>query len=161
MVVRPEPLTRAAFQAFGEVIELEGRAAETINEGRTDKFARLARLETADGAPMALHLYRSRPAEAPLRIRVMERHPLGCQSFIPLHDRPFPVVVAPAGPAPEPRDIRVFLTDGKQGVNLAAGTWHHYQLSLDEVSEYLVIEREGEGSNCEEFLLSEPVLVQI
>lgn len=161
MVIRPEPLTHEAFQPFGEVIELDGRESEPINQGRTEKFAGLAKLVTMDSASMVLHRYRSQPAELPVTIETMERHPLGCQAFIPLHGRPFPVVVAPAGPAPETRDIRLFLSDGRQGVNLAPGTWHHYQLSLDEVSEYLVIERGGTDPNCDQFRLAEPLLVRL
>ena len=147
MVIRPEPLTGEAFRPFGEVIDLEGRHAELINGGNTEKFAELASLAAADGGRLALHLYRSRPLNPPISIQLMERHPLGCQVFIPLHNRPFPVVVAAAGPAPGARDIRVFLSNGMQGVNLAAGTWHHYQLSLGQSSDYLVIDRADDGAN--------------
>ena len=44
MVIRPEPLTQQAFRPFGDVIELEGRHAELINDGNTEKFADLTKL---------------------------------------------------------------------------------------------------------------------
>ena len=91
----------------------------------------------------------------------MERHPLGSQAFIPLHNRPFPVVVAVAGPQPGIRDIRAFLSNGRQGINLRAGSWHHYQLSLEQSSDYLVIDRAGEDVNFEEINLEEPLTLQI
>ena len=54
-------------------------------------------------------------------------------------------------------DIRVFLTNGRQGVNLHPGVWHHYQLSLELESEYIVIDRAGPGKNCDEQQLGEEV----
>ena len=91
----------------------------------------------------------------------MECHPLASQAFIPLHPRPFPVVVAVPGAPPGATGIRLFLTNGKQGVNLFPGTWHHYQLSLDEVSEYVVIDRKENGGNLETCTLPEPVLLHV
>jgi ureidoglycolate lyase len=68
-------------------------------------------------------------------------------------------VVAPAGAPPAKEDVRVFLTNGSQGINLTKGVWHHYQLSLEKESGYLVIDRAGKG-NCEDMTLSEPLLLQ-
>ena len=161
MVIRPEPLTREAFRPFGDVIEMAGRDAELINQGNTEKYADLATLAATHGGRIALHLYRSRVQEPPIAIKSMERHPLGSQAFIPLHDRPFPVVVAAAGPAPVASDIRVFLTNGRQGINLHAGTWHHYQLSLGQRCDYLVVDRVGGGVNLEETELAETLTLQV
>ncbi len=161
MVIRPEPLTRRAFQPYGEVIELEGQHAELINDGNTEKFADLAKLVVADGGRIALHVFRSQALEPPIAIKSMERHPLGSQAFIPLHNRPFPIVVAAPGPVPGVQDIRAFLSNGRQGINLRAGCWHHYQLSLGQSSDYLVFDRAGDGANFEEIELAEPLTVQI
>ncbi len=160
MVIRPEPLTREAFMPFGDVIEISGRHAELINEGNTRKFADLARLEAGEDGHLALAIYRSRAVETPIKLDILERHPHGSQAFIPLHNRPFPVVVALPGSAPGPSDLRAFLSNGLQGVNLHPGVWHHYQISLEQDSDYLVIERAGNG-NFEEIRLVEPVVLQI
>ena len=160
-----ELLTSEAFAPFGEVIPLNGPAGlsegEDINYGLTRKFGDLARIDVAaDGGRPAVHLYRSRPVTLPVRIEVMERHPLGSQAFIPLHRRPFIVIVAPPGDRPEPGAIRGFLTGGAQGVNLARGVWHHYQVSLDEVSDYVVIDRAGTGDNFEEQRIVPPLVLR-
>lgn len=159
-----ERLTPEAFAPFGEVIGLSaamsGRRGETINYGHTERFADLARIDVAaEGGRAALHLYRSRPVSLPFAVEVMERHPLGSQAFVPLHSRPFAVIVAPAGDALRRQSIRAFLTDGRQGVNLARGVWHHYQLTLVEPSDYLVIERAGPGENCEERGIDPPLMI--
>ena len=63
------------------------------------------------------------------------------------------VVVAPAGMAPAARDLRVFLARGDQGVNYAAGVWHHPLLALDSVCDFLVLDRSGSAPNCDEVQL--------
>jgi len=62
-------------------------------------------------------------------------------------------VVAPPGKAPGVEDLQVFLARGDQGVNYATGVWHHPLLALDEVSDFLVIDRSGPGHNCDEVAL--------
>ena len=157
----PEPLSRDAFRPFGEVIEVQGRDAVLINDGNTEKFEELASLVATNHGRMALHIYRSKPAELPITIKAMESHPLGSQAFFPLHSRPFPIVVALPGPAPGPGDVRVFLSNGHQGVNLKPGVWHHYQLSLDQESDYLVIDRVADDLNLVVCSLVNPVVLQI
>lgn len=85
---------------------------------------------------------------------MMERHPLGSQAFLPLDDRTYLVVVAPAGELDESK-IRAFVTKGWQGVNYAKGVWHHPLLALDKVSDFIVVDRGGEGRNLNEQDLKE------
>lgn len=153
MIARPEPLTRAAFQPFGEVLETAGRESAAINQGYAQKFADLARVETPAGRQAQLSVYRSQPVSLPFLLQELECHPLASQAFFPLHSRPFPVVVAPAGEPPRPTAVRVFMTNGRQGVNLHPGVWHHWQLSLDRESDYLVIDCEGAGANLRQHRL--------
>ena len=152
-----EPLTAEAFAPFGEVIQRQGVSPEIINYGRTQKFADLARIDTAvEGGETTVHLYRSEAVMLPFQIERMERHPLGSQAFMPLHEQPFPVIVAPPGDDPEIQAIRGFITNGEQGINLHKGVWHHYQVSLAGICDYLVIDRAGLQNNCEEWVLKQP-----
>lgn len=153
MIIHAEPLTPEAFQPFGHVIQTAGQAPVLINEGNTEKFADLAKLVAGEGGRMGVHVYRSQPVSHPVTVRMMERHPLGSQAFIPLHQRPFPVLVAPGSAKPDMTAARLFLSDGFQGINIGPGIWHHYQMSLGQVSDYLVIDRLGPGTNFEEYHL--------
>lgn len=155
MIIRPVPLTKEVFSPFGDVLETDGVDPRLINFGNTQKFGGLSRITYDDDGFAQISIYRSRAIELPFRIQLLERHPLGSQAFYPLHQRPFPVVVAPAGEKPEETDVCVFLSNGRQGVNLRAGVWHHYQLTLDEDSDYLVIDRGGERDNYQEHHLQE------
>jgi ureidoglycolate lyase len=152
-----EPLAAQAFAPFGDVIEAGGSAPHvTINEGFAERFDDLARLDTLrQGGRPVLSVFRARPRTLPLQLRLVERHLLGSQAFVPLLPQRFLVVVAPAGPAPTTMQLRCFMTRPGQGVNYAAGTWHHPLIALDAGGDFLVIDRGGPhaGEDCEEHSL--------
>jgi ureidoglycolate lyase len=152
-----EPLTKAAFEPFGDVIELEGAKQIPINLGTTMRFHDLAHIDVEDegGRPL-VNLFRGQPRVLPFEVLMLERHPLGSQAFVPLNDRPYLVVVAPAGEL-NPCAIRAFVTHGWQGVNYAKGVWHHPLIALDEVSDFIVVDRGGDGVNLNEQQLDESV----
>lgn len=147
-----EPLTRAAFAPFGDVIEAGSAASHyAINTGTTTRFHDLAAIDTTrEGGRPVLSLFRAQPRELPFAVAMLERHPLGSQAFVPLSQRPYLVVVA-TDPAALPR---AFLARDGQGVNYHAGTWHHPLLALQAVSDFLVLDRAGPGNNCDEVELS-------
>jgi ureidoglycolate hydrolase len=45
------------------------------------------------------------------------------------------------------------------GVGFRKGVWHHSQISLDEVCDYLVIDRKGPESICEEWVLERQLFI--
>jgi ureidoglycolate lyase len=153
------PLTAASFAPFGDVIETEGRGHYLINTGTAQRYNDLAKVEVsaAGGRPL-ISILSAEPVVLPLRLRLMERHPLSSQAFIPLSSTPFLVVVAPPG-ALDIECIRAFRSNGRQGVNYRTGTWHHPLLALERTSEFLIVDRGGEGSNCDEISLEEKEIV--
>ena len=156
-----QPLTQEAFAPFGDVIQKQGHYPAEINYGQTRKYAELANVDVADEEGTAtVHIYRSRPVSLPFRVEVMEYHPLGSQAFIPLHKRPFLVIVAPPAEILPFESIQGFITNGEQGVNLNKAVWHHYQLSLSDTCEYLVIDRAGPGVNTVEQHLDEVLFIE-
>lgn len=152
-----EALTAERFARFGDVIAAEAaRHHFPINGGNTERYHDLARVETDPQGRPLISIFRGQPRALPLAITLLERHPLGSQAFMPLGPQPYLVVVAPAGDAPAPDDLRAFLAQPGQGVNYAAGVWHHPLLALNEISDFLVIDRGGPGNNCDEITLAEP-----
>jgi len=160
-ILRPRPLTREAFQRYGDVIETRASdGPREINQGYGLRFDDLADLQAGDGR-VVVSIFRSRPPTLPFAIRTMECHPLGSQAFVPLSGRPYLVVVALAGPF-DLGAVEAFVASARQGVNFHPGVWHHFNLALGEESEFLVIDREGPGDNLEETFWSEaeaPILV--
>ena len=154
-----EKLTRESFEPFGDVVQTEGAKHFMINDGTTERFHDLAKVET-DGGRTLINLFRSQPRQLPFTVTMLERHPLGSQAFIPLTGTPYLIVAAPAGEL-DPSRVRAFVSDGWQGVNYAPGVWHHPLMALERVSEFIVVDRGGEGHNCDEQTLAEPLwLVQ-
>jgi ureidoglycolate lyase len=159
MTFNIEPLTKEAFAPFGEVIETDGAENFLINNGSTIRFHDLAKIETDEEGRVLVNIFRATPLDYPLTIQLVERHPKGSQAFIPLSNWPYLVMVAPKGETVSPEDLRVFLAEGHQGVNYHAGTWHHPVLALEEVSDFLVLDRGGPGSNCDEIHFDDPDLI--
>ena len=155
-----EPLTKAAFARFGEVVELDGAERIGINQGFAERVNGLARIDVAaaDGSVnVSLFVARARPR--PIAIKLMERHPLGSQLFYPLQDAPWLVVVCD-----EPRDpatYRAFAATGRQGVNYARNVWHHPLLVTADDHRFLVLDRAGPGDNLEEFWLDEQDIIHL
>ncbi|WP_172200136.1 ureidoglycolate lyase [Niveibacterium sp. COAC-50] len=156
-VLPVEELTREAFAPFGDVIEASDSAHHfAINGGNTERYHDLARLEPGEGGRIIVSIFRAQPRPLPFAVTLLERHPLGSQAFVPLSLRNYLVVVALE---PTPSALRCFLAHGAQGVNYAPATWHHPLLALDEISDFLVLDRSGTGSNCDEITLTEQALV--
>lgn len=161
-----QPLTAEAFAPFGCVIDLDnprspGHEPLEINEGHALKFPDLLPFDCAHaGGRVAAHFYRSKARQLPLEISCLECHPLGSQAFWPQKNLAYAVIVARAGPKPAPDSIRAFYARGRQAIQYHRGTWHHYLISLDSDSEFLVLDREGPGENCEEVRLAQPLMIQ-
>ncbi|NVK40063.1 MAG: ureidoglycolate lyase [Oceanospirillaceae bacterium] len=151
-----EPLTRDAFSSFGDVIEMEGSRHFSINAGATERYHDTARVfaQSAEGYA-SISLARSQPLPTPLPIRMLERHPLGSQAFIPQDQRPFVVVVAPAGETVHTASIRAFVSNGRQGVNYHPGVWHHSLLALSPDQDFILVDLITAEPNCDEHWFDE------
>jgi ureidoglycolate lyase len=148
------PLTKAAFAPFGEVIETRDAKPKLINDGFAQRFDDLAKIDvTAEGGAISISLFSGSLRPNPILIKLMERHPLGSQLFMPLNEKPWLVLVC-ADPR-VPASYRAFSASGEQGVNYARNIWHHPLLVLTDASPFLVVDRTGPGDNLEEVRFAE------
>ena len=153
--LKPIPLTPEAFEPFGEVIDTRTAKQIPINYGLTTRFNDMATIDTDEqGGRPIVNVFRSNPVQLPHTVKIMERHPLGSQAFIPTNQQPFLVLVAHAGDTVHADDLVLFITDGQQGVNFFKNTWHHYLLVQGEQSDFIVIDRGGSGNNLVEVEIS-------
>ena len=158
VTLSPQPLATASFRDYGDVIETRGVTPATINDGYADRFDDLASIDVATGGGRPLlNIFRARPRPLPIEIGFLERHPLGSQAFIPLDHRPFLVLVAAT---PVVAALRLFLTNGHQGVNYHRGVWHYPLLAVTGESDFIVIDRGGSGDNCEVRELTETACIK-
>jgi len=152
-----EPLSKAAFAPFGDVLDTEGAPDRMINEGLCGRFHDRARLDFADGRA-GISLFQAEPRSLPLTLDMVERHPLGSQAFVPMSLDPFLVIVAP-DEGGRPGRPRAFLTAAGQGINFHRGTWHGVLTPLSDPGLFAVIDRIGEGANLEEHRFETPYRV--
>lgn len=153
--LKVEVLTREAFEPFGDILEIRDNPW-VINQGRCQKYSDLTSVTTDDQGYATMHIYKTARIRQAYQLDLLERHPLGSQTFMPLAGQRFLVVVAAGSSDAEKPDlssIRCFLTNGKQGITYHPGVWHHPLLSIDSGEEYLVIDRKGPGDNCDEVLI--------
>jgi len=146
-----EALTQEAFLPYGDVIVANGsNQVIPINYGLTERHHDLAKIDVTDaGGHAIVSLFKTQAIHLPFSVKIMERHPLGSQTFVMTTGKPYIVIVSEAGEF-DPTRLRAFLATPEQGVNYHKGTWHHYCLGLECENQFLVIDRSGEGNNCDE-----------
>ena len=154
-----EPLTAEAFAPFGTVMDTAAAELRMINGGTTERFHALAMADTAtEGGETILSLFRGQPRKFPYAVDMMERHPLGSQAFFPVTRGDWIAVVAPDAGG-RPGQPRAFLVPGHIGVQYARNVWHHPLIAVGRISDFLVMDREGDGANLEEASYDEPYLI--
>lgn len=154
------PLTADHFAPFGDLIAPE-HAVERyeINEGTSMRFHDLARIDTeASGGRTLVSVFRAEPRALPFAVRMLERHPLGSQAFVPLDPATRYLVVVAESESSTPS---AFLAQNGVGVNFARGVWHHPLIALDRTRDFLVIDRGGPGANCDETALSQTWILDL
>jgi ureidoglycolate lyase len=156
ITLHASPLTTDAFAPYGEVISTSIKAPFAVNGGSSLRHHALASVETGAEGTAILSIFECQQAVSwPLKITLLECHPLGSQAFIPLSGQSFVVVVAPAGPQPDRSALRAFVSDGSQGVNYHKGIWH-LPLAAFQTGAFLVADRSGLGVNLREYPLDGP-----
>lgn len=141
MILVAQALTAAAFAPFGDVIAVAA-AGEPINDGSTLRIESVAALDLQrEQGRAVLAVYQASARCFPFTAVQVECHRLSDQVFLPLGAalRCVLLVAAPdAQGAPGP--LQAFVSDGRQGIRLRAGTWHHGLLALDD-GPWAVLER--------------------
>ena len=156
--IRAEALTAEAFAPFGEAIAAEGAADRIINRGWCERFHDRADLDFGGGRA-GVSLFRAKPRALPYTLDLLERHPLGSQTFIPMAMAPFLVIVAPDA-AGRPGAPRAFLTEAGQAISYRRGVWHGVLTPLSEPGLFAVVDRIGPEPNLEEVALDPPWIVE-
>lgn len=150
------PLTREAFAPFGDVLDKRAEAARPMNGGRALRFPALAEACVADtDGRVVIGLVAAQPYAMPLTLRLVERHPLGSQAFMPLNGAPFLVVVCP-DEGDRPGRPQAFVTAPGQGVSYHRGTWHGVLTPFGAAQDFLVVDRGGPGANLDEHPFEQP-----
>ena len=118
-----------------------------INAGYAKRFDNLANIDTSkDGGKTIVSIFSALKRTFPMKIDMMEKHPLGSQAFIPMKETIFLCFVAPPGESPEINNIQSFIIPPKTGINYKPGIWHFPLISTEDTN-FLVIDRKGNSEN--------------
>jgi ureidoglycolate lyase len=153
-----QPMDAASFASFGDVLTLKSKPDKMINQDMCGRHHDLAKLDFTDGQA-GISLFDAVPRQLPYTLDMMERHPLGSQAFIPLHEHGFLVIVAP-DMGGKPGEPLAFLTAPRTGINIYKNTWHGVLTPLQAPGMFAVIDRIGNGKNLEEYWLDEEYIIQ-
>ena len=153
------PLNSDGFSAFGDILEVQDKPTVMINQGNCARYSDLATLDFADGRA-GISIFHAKPYTSPLSLAMVERHPEGSQAFVPLTEDPFLVIVAEDENG-RPGVPRVFLTNGRQGVNYHRNTWHGVLTPLQGSGLFAVVDRIGDGKNLEEHWFDHPYSIEV
>lgn len=143
------PLTAAAFAPFGDVVAADGPPDMIINRGWCERFHDRAELEFRGGRA-GVSLFRAKPRTLPYVLDLLERHPLGSQTFIPMTAEPFLVLVAP-DEGGRPGHPLAFITQPGQAISYRRGVWHGVLTPLAAPGLFAVVDRIGAEPNLEEW----------
>lgn len=148
-VLTPAPLTAEAFAPYGDVLDATGDF-RLINEGLCNRHHDRAQMDFGPQGRAGISIFNATPRALPYAFDLVERHPEGSQAFVPMHQNPFLVIVAP-DVAGKPGTPLVFLTNGAQGINLHRGTWHGVLAPLSAPGLFAAMDRIGTTPNLEEY----------
>ena len=146
-IIKPVKISRSNFSSYGDLISTDDINPMNINEGYAKRFDNLANLDTSkDSGKTIVSIFSALKRTFPMKIHMMEKHPLSTQAFIPMKETTFLAFVAPSGESPEIDKIQSYIIPPKMGINYKPGTWHFPLISTENIN-FLVIDRKGSGDN--------------
>ena len=146
-IIKPMPINKSNFAQYGDLISTNDVKPIDINAGYAKRFDNLANLNTLkDEGKTIVSIFSALNRTFPMTIDMIEKHPLGRQAFIPMKETTFLSFVAPPGESPDINKIQSFIIPPKNGINYKPGIWHFPLISTEDTN-FLVIDRKGEGEN--------------
>tara|TARA_Y100000590_G_scaffold47924_1_gene50809 strand:- start:2486 stop:2980 length:495 start_codon:yes stop_codon:yes gene_type:complete len=146
-IIKPIKINKKNFAEYGDLISPENINPIDINAGYAKRFDNLANINTSKNSGKTIvSIFSAKKRIFPMKIDMMEKHPLGSQAFIPMQKTTFLSFVAPSGEVPEIDKIKAFIIPPKVGINYKPGIWHFPLISTED-TDFLVIDRKGDGEN--------------
>ena len=147
IIIKPKKITRKNFKKFGDLISTKKIRPININNGYAKRFNNLCKINTSIKKGNAImSIFSAKKRKFPMKIEMMEKHPLGSQAFVPMSETKFLVFVAPKGKKPNTKKIQSFIVPKQTGINYKPGIWHFPLISTKSMN-FLVIDRKGKGNN--------------
>ena len=147
IIIKPKMINKENFKKFGDMITTNGIKPLEINDGYAKRYDGIATLDAKkDNGESIISIFSALKRSFPMKVDMMEKHPLGSQAFIPMKETTFLAFVAPEGDKPDLDKVEAFIMPKGVGVNYNAGIWH-FPLIATEDMDFLVVDRKGKGNN--------------
>ena len=147
LIIKPKLISKENFKKFGDMITTSGIKPLEINDGYAKRFDGIANLNTKkDNGESTISIFSALKRSFPMKVDMMEKHPLGSQAFIPMKETVFLAFVVPEGDEPDLNKIESFIVPNGIGVNYNAGVWHFPLIATEDMN-FLVVDRLGDGDN--------------
>ena len=144
-------ITKDNFSKFGQLISTKDLKSENINSDTTKSFYDLVDIEIlGENNQCRINFFKAKKRQFPLEINMLENHPLSSQSFIPLQNTSFIVVVAPISKIPDLKFLEAFKVPSEEGVNFKPKVWHFPLIAIED-SNFLTIDKKDSKNNLEIF----------
>ena len=145
--IKTKKINKKNFSKFGQIIDTSKKSYFKINNGYAKRYDNLGKINTSTKKGKAIvSIFSAKKRLFPMKIDMMEKHPLGSQAFIPMKEASFLVFVAPKGTKPNLKKIEAFTVPRQTGINYNPGVWHFPLISTKNMN-FLVIDRKGKGKN--------------
>lgn len=146
---------------YGSLISIGNeRKHFTINDGYCERFDELSEIDVIDNLSKPIvSIFSASPRPKPVAINYLEMHPLGSQTFLPIQNIDWSVIVATdRNGTPDLSSIKCFKIKGTQGFSYKPYVWH-FPLLTEKSQDFWVIDRSSKNDksnvNLREYYFSE------
>ena len=152
-----EKLDSNVFSRFGNIIEKKNASElRSINQGTTTRYHNISELDLeSKNGNSGISIFSGLPRDLPIEIKIMEKHPIASQSFLPIQDYDWLIIVSEEkNELPDLNTLRCFQVNGDTGITYNKNIWHH-PLLVKKKQDFWVIDRindkEDTSINLEEY----------
>ena len=95
-VLSIENINQESFSPFGDIIEKTNANKKlSINQGTTIRHSEISKLNVnTNNGDSYISIFSGEPRKFPIEIKILEKHPLATQTFLPIQNFDWLVVVA-------------------------------------------------------------------
>ena len=137
------------FSEFGHVIHKKSAFKKIpINQGTTVRHHNISdlALNNEDGIS-AISIFSGSPRNIPIEIKIMEKHPIASQSFLPVQNIDWLIVVSNEKDGmPDLDTMRCFHVEGDVGITYKKNVWHH-PLLVRKNQDFWIVDRIKKNEN--------------
>ena len=138
-----EQLDANVFSKFGKIVEKKNALElRSINQGTTTRYHNISELDLeSKNGNSSISIFSSIPRDLPIEIKIMEKHPVASQSFLPIQNYDWLIVVSEEkDELPDLNTLRCFHVNGDTGITYNKNIWHH-PLLVKKKQDFWVVDR--------------------